>query len=403
MRTLGIDVSKGKLDCCLMNLSRLGEEQSSHFQVENNTEGFRGIAEKIKAASSRLNGLKVVLEPTSHYHEAVAEWLYAKNCKVCLVNPADARYFAKSLGNYSKNDTIDAHILAYMGQKLELRLWEPPSEEVTILRSYYTRLVQTIQMRQREENRLEGHSREQQQNQADMITVENIEYYRSQEDRLLGLMGEYIQSIQAFSEDVQLLCSIPGIAFKTAVLLTVLFNTYAFQNSAQVAAFIGIVPREMKSGTSVHGGTHISKRGLSLFRAKLYMPTFTSILKSSDIGAFYERLLANGKSKQSAHCAVIQKLVKIAFSVWMYKTPYQDGFSCKAKRVKRTDAESPQRLGEVVQRSSKQVAKRTIKQVALTSIARKKKQVVQDDSKSLRLIDVNFADIKQPPSPHTRR
>ncbi|MGE0947097.1 IS110 family transposase, partial [Bordetella pertussis] len=81
--------------------------------------------------------LHAILEPTGLYHEQAATAL--PQVRVSLVNPAQARDFAKALALRSKNDALDSYVLARYGQTLSPALWHPAPLHARQLRALLTR------------------------------------------------------------------------------------------------------------------------------------------------------------------------------------------------------------------------------------------------------------------------
>ena len=82
-----------------------------------------------------------------------------------------------------------------------------------------------------------------------------------------------------------------------------------------MAAFLGLVPVEHRSGTSVRGRPKLSKAGHPRLRAALYMVAVVATRLNPDVRAQYQRLLARGKSKMAALGAAMRKLVHLCFGV----------------------------------------------------------------------------------------
>ena len=101
-----------------------------------------------------------------------------------------------------------------------------------------------------------------------------------------------------------------------------------FVSATQCAAFIGLVPVQHESGSSVRGRAHLSKAGNAQVRAKLYMAAVVAIQHNPDIKAQYQRLLRAGKTKMSALGAAMRKLVHICFGVLKHQQPYQAQVAC---------------------------------------------------------------------------
>ena len=96
-----------------------------------------------------------------------------------------------------------------------------------------------------------------------------------------------------------------------------------FHSACQLAAYLGLIPVEHQSGSSVRGRPRLSKNGNARMRAALYMAAVTAIRYNPDVQALYTRLLARGKAKLSALCAAMRKLVHICFGVFKNKQTYR--------------------------------------------------------------------------------
>jgi transposase len=68
----------------------------------------------------------------------------------------------------------------------------------------------------------------------------------------------------------------------------------------QWVAHAGLDPRPYESGTSVHRPRRISKVGNRHLRATLYMPALMAIRRYPNVKAFYNKLIAAGKSQCKA-------------------------------------------------------------------------------------------------------
>ena len=68
---------------------------------------------------------KVVMESSGHYWWPLASHLHRRGFPVAVVNPLEAKYFAKSRLQRSKSDPADARTLAALGMAEQLRTREP--------------------------------------------------------------------------------------------------------------------------------------------------------------------------------------------------------------------------------------------------------------------------------------
>ncbi|WP_327192695.1 IS110 family transposase [Psychrobacter sp. PL15] len=111
-------------------------------------------------------------------------------------------------------------------------------------------------------------------------------------------------------QDQDLLQTINGVGPVVSRQMLSLMHNKDFTKASQAAAFLGLIPKQVQSGT-LKGRTRLAKNGSSAIRAKLYMAAVVSTRHNPDIKAQYERLLANGKCKMQAIYAAMCKLVDI--------------------------------------------------------------------------------------------
>jgi hypothetical protein len=119
----------------------------------------------------------------------------------------------------------------------------------------------------------------------------------------------------ALQADLARLLTIPAVGPKTALRMLVLLRSREFDSAREAAAFLGLVPIEHQSGTSVRGRPKLSKAGNPRLRAGLYMVAVVATRLNPDVRAQHQRLLERGKSKMSALGAAMRKLVHICFGV----------------------------------------------------------------------------------------
>ena len=101
--------------------------------------------------------------------------------------------------------------------------------------------------------------------------------------------------------------SIKGIGEKSGIILLYLFLRYPNASRQHVTALCGLDPIQRSSGTSVQHKERISKQGLSLVGAILFMPTMTAIRHNEEMKLIYDRLVDRAKSKSLAQIAVMKK------------------------------------------------------------------------------------------------
>ncbi len=135
-------------------------------------------------------------------------------------------------------------------------------------------------------------------------------------------IDDHIDRHPDLKHDIELLKTIPGVGDVVAPRMALLYRSRRFQSAAQMAAFLGLVPKERTSG-QYRGKVRLSKQGNSQFRALLYMPAVVAKRCNPDIKASCERLLAKGKSQMQAIGTAMRRLVHICFGVLKHQAVYQ--------------------------------------------------------------------------------
>ena len=110
---VGIDVSKDKHDCYIVNSD--GKVLADVFTVENNLEGFDLLFQRLKSVARDLDNVKVGLEATGHYSYNILGFLLSKGLATFVLNPLHTNLFRKSTSlRRTKTDRVDARTIAAM-------------------------------------------------------------------------------------------------------------------------------------------------------------------------------------------------------------------------------------------------------------------------------------------------
>jgi transposase len=322
MYYLGIDVAKAKLDCFLLN-SSTGKVRSK--TVPNTSKGFKDLQDWL--VKHEAPAPHVVMEPTGIYHEAAALALTDAGLKVSLVNPAQLRKFAQGLGVKTKTDKADSAVLARYGATQNPPAWEPPSASVRKLKALLARRDAVADDLQRELNRREKSELSSTPEAVKESILDSIKFLKAELKRLQELIDEHINNDPDLRDKKDLLETIPGVGARVSDHMTALLAGRSFERAEQLAAYLGLVPVQWESGSSVHGRPRMSKAGPAHLRKLLYMPALTAIRCNPHIMALNDRLIAKGKSKMAAIGAAMRKLAHLCFGVINSGKPYNPNFA----------------------------------------------------------------------------
>lgn len=321
---LGIDVSKAKLDCALQ---RPGTHKRINKTLANTASGVAELLAWLGKHSVAKDQLHIIMEPTGVYHERAATALVEAGCTLSLVNPARLRSYATAIGIASKNDRIDSVVLARYGSAEKPEAWTPASPVARRLTALLARREALAEDIQREENRQEKALCALATPPAVMASLnETIIFLRTQLTSLDQQINNHIDSDPTLKNNDRLLQTINGVGPRVASRMNALMSTHSFDNAEALAAYLGLVPSERQSGSSVRGKARMSKRGPSDIRKLLYMPAVVATRCNPQVKALYERLLARGRPKMAAIGAAMRKLAHLCFGVIHTQKPYDPNY-----------------------------------------------------------------------------
>lgn len=300
---LGIDIAK---DTFQVTLLQAGRASSGPF---NNTRpGFKQLAAWLKKRKART--VWACLEATGRYGEALAEYLHAQGHTVSVVNPLAIKRYAESQLTRNKTDAVDAALIADFCATQQPAPWSPPAPEIRELRELVHHYDTLQASRQQAHNRLTAGLQSatvQAQLQA------QLDFLDQQLAEIREQIDDHLQAHPALKRQHELLDSIPGVGALTAAKL-VAEDLSRFADARSVAAYAGLTPMNRTSGSSVRHRPRLSKMGKASLRRALYFPAVVAS-RLPAFQAFYQRLLAHGKSKMAALGAVMHKLLRVAFGV----------------------------------------------------------------------------------------
>jgi transposase len=316
---LGIDVAKNKFDVALL---RNGKYKSKSF--ENKLSGFESLADWLKR--HEVVSLHACLEATGSYGDVLARFLFEAGHAVSVVNPARIKAFGESELQRTKNDKMDAKLIARFCETMKPAPWQPDPPEVEHLRMLGRRRDALVSMRTQEVNRL---------GVADFSVNESIQkviaFLDEEIEQISKLIRKHINSHPGLKKKRDLLKTIPGVGDVTIEAILSEVNAFeGFESIEKVVAYMGLSPKEKTSGTSVKGKSSLCKTGSARLRKILYMPSLSAIQHNPLVNALYVRLTAKSKNGLVVACACMKKLVHIIYGVIKNGKPFDPAYSMKS-------------------------------------------------------------------------
>lgn len=307
---VGIDVSKGTLD---ISVRPDGEEG-----VFSNDEA--GIA-RLVGRMKELAPERIVLEATGGLEVQAVAALSDARLPVVVINPRQLRYFARSLGQLAKTDTIDARVIAHFAEAIRPEIRPVPDQQGRLLSDTLARRRQIVEMITAETNRLPRA----QGAILDQIN-EHVKYLKHALDSTDGELENLIKQNPNWREKDRLLKTTPGVGKVLSTTLLAELPELGTLSNKQIAALVGVAPHNNDSGLS--RGQRSIWGGRAPIRATLYMATLAATRHNSAIKAFRFRLSSKGKPNKVTLVACMRKLLTMLNSMirhhrpWSYDHPH---------------------------------------------------------------------------------
>ncbi len=303
---VGVDLAKHKFDFALLHGKRL-----IHDVLPNDTDGAQALHQWLVA--HHIEQAHICMEATGTYGDDLAAGLHALGHRVSILNPTVLKAFRQSTLTRTKNDRIDAVLLARYCAVHQPEPWTPPAPEIRELQALVRRLESLQQMRQQERNRLTSGERSAVVTDSIATILQALD---TEIEHLAQLIHDHIQRHPHLREQHDLLKTIPGIGDKTATtILAECGDLRAYPSARELAAYAGLTPKEFRSGSSVNGKPRLSKIGSSRLRQALYFPAISAKRYNPIIQAFCDRLLLRGKHTMTVIGAAMRKLLHLAYGV----------------------------------------------------------------------------------------
>lgn len=309
---VGIDVSKATLDIA-------ASSAIEQFSVANDADGFDAIIAELRKHAVAL----VLMEATGGLEAAVACALQAEGFEIAVVNPRQARDFARAMGYLAKTDRIDARVLAQMAEVIHRHperdrfIRALPDVERQVLAVMVVRRRQLITMLVAERNRL--HPAHPQSRKSINIIIKALEDELARIDKD---MNTHIRN--HFKELSERLNSIKGVGTMTVAALLAEVPELGRLSRREISALVGVAPVNRDSGTM--RGRRTIFGGRAGVRTALYMAALVATRFNPVIKAFYTRLVAAGKPKKVALVACMRKLLTILNAMLRKNEGWDDSY-----------------------------------------------------------------------------
>jgi len=339
----GVDISADDFDACIEGVyDTRATKVIATRKFKNTAVGFKQFDKWLFRKAKQKTLLQVGMEATGRYHEGLAYYLFAAGYRISVILPNKIKHFAYSVNQYSKNDALDASLIAAYVSKHVPGAWQPISESMRDLRELSRERQALIKQRTQTKNRLKALKAGYAPLKKTVARLtEQVDFLNRQLKQVDAEMAQITERDETLSDNFNLLVSIPHIGAVSAYTImaeTDCFNLFVNRN--QLIKYAGLDVIEKQSGSSVRGRTKISKRGNAHLRSAPYAGLNAIMRTQSVFVDTYTAALERGMHPKQARTAVVRQLLRVAFGVVKSGRPY-----CEANHRNRSAKEVGEHSG----------------------------------------------------------
>jgi transposase len=328
----GIDVSQKELVVSLGRMYHDLETEVYAFKVFSNTaRGFLTLTAWIKKLTDQGLGIRIVMEATGVYHEALAYYLDDKGLAVSVVLPNKISNYFRTLEIKTVTDKTASEVIAQFGLERNLDNWKRPKEIYKRLRQITRERDQIVAERTTVKNQLHAENAEAEPNKTSIIRIKKrIQLLNAQEKEIQAEIAQLVRQDDEASKKIAIIKTLPGVGLLTAAI--VLAETNGFElirNKKQLTSYAGLDVREKQSGTSVKGKPRISKKGNKHLRKAMHLPALAAIRCDERYKTIFTRLVSKHGIKMKATVAIQRKLLELIFTLFKSTQPYDKNYLAK--------------------------------------------------------------------------
>lgn len=300
-------------------------------EFKQTPEGHRAAIKQLK----RLTPARIVLEATGVYYLDLAMALAEAKLPVAVINPKRFHHFARMCAVDTKTDNVDAALLALYAERMRPPLWQPPAPTYVELRAIGRQINRLTHQRTQAKNQLHALASTA---ATPKLLLADQRHAIAELERRIARLTEAAEAViarePALARHFTHFTAATGIGATSALALIAELAVVPTElKSAQVSRQGGLDVRLTQSGTSVDKPGRLSKSGNAYLRSALYMPALSAVRFDRYAHAFYQALIARGKKKIQALCAVMRKYLTGLWACLKTDTPFDSALLFSDKHL----------------------------------------------------------------------
>jgi transposase len=286
---VGIDTGKSMLDVGFYPGTRCE-------RFANTAEGHRALLH----ALAPLDVPHIAIEATGGYERGIVEALAQAGYCVTRLASHRATAYARAMGRFAKNDTLDAQVLARMAAHVTPQPYEVPAPERVELAGLVRCRLQMVSQRNDNARRLK---------QTRLVAAQQaLQAMIDAASTQIRDLDRQIAAATKVAEPASRLCEVPGVGPVVEATLIAYLPELGRLTRQQIAALVGVAPYVDQSGRR-DGARHV-RAGRWIVRRALYMAAWAAVRKKgSALGERYRALRARGKVAKVAIVACMRSLI----------------------------------------------------------------------------------------------
>lgn len=317
-KIIGADLSKKSIDLAI-------HPTCERLCIKNDKTGYKDMMIWLKRQRIDITQITIVMEHTGLYSYCFETYLHKTGIRFCKVNALDIKY---SIGlTRGKSDKMDAMRIATFGFEKHSKL-KPETQlsktlqQLKLLNTSREQLVRTRAGLKAsiEEFRNIGMSEKDLALNAQMQIIKTLD---RQISRLEQKIKTTITQEEEMAKNYELLQSIKGVGPVVASNTIIKSHNFErFTNARKFACYCGIAPFEHTSGTSIRGRTRVSHLADKGMKTLLDLAAKSAIGCDPELRDYYQKRVAEGKSKMKTINVIRNKIVGRMFAVIKRQTPF---------------------------------------------------------------------------------
>lgn len=308
-QSIGIDVSKNKLDVALLG--------HAPFTVPNTMHGIQRILRLCQPHTS------VIMEATGKYHQLCAITLASAGTNIAVLNPYHAKKLTDTSVRQRKTDAIDAQKLAQLGtHHFDTQRFMETREQILLKNKIG--FVASLEKQIQSFSAILSSYKEGQEalsgslSETEQLLATSIHHLKKQKR---ALEKEVQKSVRAVAgQAVTVVDSIPGVDQYVASLVVTYLKPE--KRASEWVAYVGFDVSMNQSGKK-NGRGYLTKRGNKYLRKRLYSAAWGASRHDAYFKNLYLKLRDQGRTYPEALCILARKLLIVAHAVLTTNTPYR--------------------------------------------------------------------------------